>query len=702
MKKYATRKAHSSQTLQPTFTGPNCGLTTSGSVMPQGAMGHQAAQRMPQNQQPWPWGHRLSQISVSRPNSGKDAGDRHEVEGGQAAEQSLSVGQANPSKQQPDAVHYTKPPYSTVSNSMSGGNTSDSEMQPLVKPHRGHNIANIRIFREGADNDANRCLGMQIHVAPRQKKYLPYEAGDVIQQKQARVKPPLQINNDKALEKEADIMGSKGVSYQTKQIATNRVSLTSNLSSQIHKHQLNSLGSSNGIIQTKQFYEDIQNSGQDPALYNYQRQALNQDMQRAVDNLRDNATMADAQAAMQAVFGPHPGRPPNHNLGFVGTSVFLDSPPVPGHAGGHIDRLGTLADDQDANMYIQVPAAVEDVNTLWVNKSSGQEHVRDANNLFTPRFQSRSITVADRGRINQRNSVQGTHPLAHANPLQHVGGANSPYISMSAGLDDVTNAHGVPFNANNTGRITADMLQVPAATIVDLHATQGAQQELGNRMAQNIKDSFPAIWNAAHTQVAAIHAAPAAGKVAAHAAARANRPPAMQAGQDQQWQQLLDAVRTKEVLVHQNLPFDAITAFGNSGEFALAPAATAAIAVNSARSQARTAAATAELAAHQQPVALCREMDTALRQRLNHSKATFKAAAQAAIGPLPATQREARYTEFNTARDNTKANLQALADLYQQRISGGVYGVGAPGIPIGVAAFIAEADAIINENVAGV
>jgi hypothetical protein len=59
--------------------------------------------------------------------------------------------------------------------------------------------------------------GTDIHLAPGQEKHLPHEAWHVVQQKQGRVKPTIQlkdgvkINNDVGLEKEADMMGVKAV-----------------------------------------------------------------------------------------------------------------------------------------------------------------------------------------------------------------------------------------------------------------------------------------------------------------------------------------------------------------------------------------------------------------------------------------------------------------------------------------------------------
>ena len=59
--------------------------------------------------------------------------------------------------------------------------------------------------------------GSDIHLAAGQEKHLPHEAWHVVQQKQGRVKPNIQmkggenINNDAHLEKEADEMGSKAL-----------------------------------------------------------------------------------------------------------------------------------------------------------------------------------------------------------------------------------------------------------------------------------------------------------------------------------------------------------------------------------------------------------------------------------------------------------------------------------------------------------
>ncbi len=56
-----------------------------------------------------------------------------------------------------------------------------------------------------------------IHIAPGQEKYIPHEAWHVVQQKQGRVKPTMQmkggvnVNDGGGLEKEADLMGEKAL-----------------------------------------------------------------------------------------------------------------------------------------------------------------------------------------------------------------------------------------------------------------------------------------------------------------------------------------------------------------------------------------------------------------------------------------------------------------------------------------------------------
>lgn len=63
--------------------------------------------------------------------------------------------------------------------------------------------------------------GTDIHVGPGQEKHLPHEAWHIVQQKQGKVAPTLQlkgnvkINDDVGLEREADVMGAKAAAATT-------------------------------------------------------------------------------------------------------------------------------------------------------------------------------------------------------------------------------------------------------------------------------------------------------------------------------------------------------------------------------------------------------------------------------------------------------------------------------------------------------
>lgn len=65
--------------------------------------------------------------------------------------------------------------------------------------------------------------GTDIYIGPGQEEHLPHEAWHVVQQKQGRVKPTLQmeggvdVNDDKGLEKEADVMGGKALQMKSKE-----------------------------------------------------------------------------------------------------------------------------------------------------------------------------------------------------------------------------------------------------------------------------------------------------------------------------------------------------------------------------------------------------------------------------------------------------------------------------------------------------
>lgn len=85
----------------------------------------------------------------------------------------------------------------------------------------GHSMDDVKVHYNSAKptklNAHAYAQGTNIHIASGQEKYLPHEAWHVVQQKQGRVQPTMQmkgkikVNDDAGLEKEADVMGSKAI-----------------------------------------------------------------------------------------------------------------------------------------------------------------------------------------------------------------------------------------------------------------------------------------------------------------------------------------------------------------------------------------------------------------------------------------------------------------------------------------------------------
>lgn len=82
----------------------------------------------------------------------------------------------------------------------------------------GFDLSDVRVHRNSVKpaqlNALAYAQGQNIYLAPGQERQLPHEGWHVIQQMQGRVKPTMQlrgvdINNDSALEQEADQMGGK-------------------------------------------------------------------------------------------------------------------------------------------------------------------------------------------------------------------------------------------------------------------------------------------------------------------------------------------------------------------------------------------------------------------------------------------------------------------------------------------------------------
>lgn len=89
-----------------------------------------------------------------------------------------------------------------------------------VEQLSGIAMDDVRVHRNSPEpaklGAAAYAQGSDIHVGPGQDRHLAHEAWHVVQQKQGRVKPRLQmkgvaINNDNALEREADLLGAKAL-----------------------------------------------------------------------------------------------------------------------------------------------------------------------------------------------------------------------------------------------------------------------------------------------------------------------------------------------------------------------------------------------------------------------------------------------------------------------------------------------------------
>ena len=83
----------------------------------------------------------------------------------------------------------------------------------------GYNMSDVKVHYNSAKPAQLQALayaqGTDIHLAPGQERHLPHEAWHVVQQKQGRVQPTMQmkgsvpVNDNQGLEHEADVMGAK-------------------------------------------------------------------------------------------------------------------------------------------------------------------------------------------------------------------------------------------------------------------------------------------------------------------------------------------------------------------------------------------------------------------------------------------------------------------------------------------------------------
>jgi len=142
--------------------------------------------------------------------------------------------------------------------------------------------------------------GTDIHLASGQEKHLPHEAWHVVQQKQGRAKPTVQmvggigINDDVALENEADVMGAKAIanSEAVSQCVSSGVAINSEIVQMVNFERFQGW---------KRLYNWFQNPQEDELLAKEKEMGEFLDSMVAYENTPDGATIPAIRAKFQAV-----------------------------------------------------------------------------------------------------------------------------------------------------------------------------------------------------------------------------------------------------------------------------------------------------------------------------------------------------------------------------------------------------------------
>src|ERR1044071_1356088 len=99
-----------------------------------------------------------------------------------------------------------------------------SELKTGVESLSGMNMDDVRVHYNSDKPSSLQALaytqGFDIHIAPGQEKHLAHEAWHVVQQRQGRVKPTMQlggvaINDNAGLEREADQLGARAKNHKS-------------------------------------------------------------------------------------------------------------------------------------------------------------------------------------------------------------------------------------------------------------------------------------------------------------------------------------------------------------------------------------------------------------------------------------------------------------------------------------------------------
>lgn len=134
------------------------------------------------------------------------------------ANSSPRVGQTAPL--QPMAYNYPAKQQSPIQKKENNTGLHDS-LKSGIEHLSGYSMDDVKVHYNSGKPAQLQALayaqGTDIHLAPGQEKHLAHEAWHVVQQKQGRVKPTIQmkeginVNDDIGLEKEADEMGGKAL-----------------------------------------------------------------------------------------------------------------------------------------------------------------------------------------------------------------------------------------------------------------------------------------------------------------------------------------------------------------------------------------------------------------------------------------------------------------------------------------------------------
>ena len=97
------------------------------------------------------------------------------------------------------------------------------QLKTGIESLSGMDMSDVRVHNNSTKpaqlNALAYAQGNDIHLGAGQEQHLPHEAWHVVQQRQGRVQPTMQmegqqINDDAGLEREADVMGGKALQYK--------------------------------------------------------------------------------------------------------------------------------------------------------------------------------------------------------------------------------------------------------------------------------------------------------------------------------------------------------------------------------------------------------------------------------------------------------------------------------------------------------